>query len=58
MRDELIKIETEESRLRPLYADLQVPDTASLKAHRLENENIFLKKLCRICLINGEKGLS
>ena len=30
---DLIKVETEESRLRPLDADLQVPDTAKFKKH-------------------------
>jgi len=28
-----IKVETEESRLRPLDADLQVPDTSKFKKH-------------------------
>ncbi|MGA2462878.1 MAG: GDP-mannose 4,6-dehydratase [Thermodesulfobacteriota bacterium] len=30
---DVIRIETEESRLRPLDADLQVPDTSKFKAH-------------------------
>ena len=32
-KKDLIKVETEESRLRPLDADLQVPDTAKFKKH-------------------------
>ena len=28
-----IRVETEQSRLRPLDADLQVPDTAKFRAH-------------------------
>lgn len=44
MRDELIKIETEESRLRPLYADLQVSDTASLKSTQAGKREYLSKK--------------
>jgi len=60
-----IKIETDENRLRPIDADLQVPDTRKFTAHTgwtpkipFEQTMIDLLDYWRNRILNGEKFLS
>ena len=53
-----IKVEVEQSRLRPLDADLQVPDTEKFrKSIQVGSQRFPLNKLCRTCWIIGENVL-
>lgn len=55
---DLIKIETEESRLRPLDADLQVPDTTKFKKHTGWEPQISFEKTMQDLLDYWRKRVS
>ena len=49
-----IKVETDPERLRPIGADLQVPDITKFSNHTGWKPKYLLKKRCWTCLIIGE----
>ena len=50
-----IKVQQDTERLRPLDADLQVPDTSKFKAHTYGNRKYLLKKQWPTYSITGGK---